>query len=117
MSPKTNSLISGFQKRRFNGIIGNRTVGQGETNAVNVVKSYESDYGVIKAVMSRWVPPDSAVFVNSQKCQVMPLIGRSFHIEPLAKTGDSDRGLLVGEYTIEVKNESSHGWVSGLATS
>ncbi len=108
-------VLGGFQKRRFNGIVGGRTVTQAEETAKNIIMKYESDYGTITAVMSRWVPPNSAVFLNSRKVQVMPITGRSFHLEPLAKTGDSDRRLLVGEYTMEFQTESSHAWVDGLA--
>jgi hypothetical protein len=45
----------------------------------------------------------------------MPLSGRSFHYRPLAATGDSTAGLLVGEYTLEFKNENAHGVITGLA--
>ena len=45
----------------------------------------------------------------------MPMQGRSFHFKPLAATGDSFSGQVIGEYTLEFKNENAHGLVSGLA--
>jgi hypothetical protein len=45
----------------------------------------------------------------------MPLAGRSFHYKPLASTGDKESGMVVGEYTLEFRNESAHGVISGLA--
>jgi hypothetical protein len=46
----------------------------------------------------------------------MPLAGRSFHHKPLARTGDSDRGEVLGEYTLEFRNESAHGLIQGFTT-
>jgi hypothetical protein len=45
----------------------------------------------------------------------MPLQGRSFHYKPLASTGDSETGLVLGEYTLEFKNENAHGLIKALA--
>jgi hypothetical protein len=45
---------------------------------------------------------------------VMPLRGRSFHYRPLAATGDAIDGQLVGEYTLQFKNEAGHGLIRGL---
>ena len=76
---------------------------------------YESDFGVCRVVMSRWMPSDSLLLLDSSRVQVMPLQGRSFHYKPLSVDGDSSRGLVVGEYTTEFKNENAHGLVTGLA--
>jgi hypothetical protein len=46
----------------------------------------------------------------------MPLQGRSFHYKPLSATGDSVEGLLLGEYTLELKNEAAHGVIRALST-
>ena len=53
--------------------------------------------------------------LDSSRIEVMPLQGRSFQFKELAATGDSLAGQLVGEYTLEFKNENAHGIVSGLA--
>ena len=44
----------------------------------------------------------------------MPLAGRSFHYKPLATTGDRDAGQVLGEYTLELRNENAHGVIQGL---
>jgi len=46
---------------------------------------------------------------------VLPLDGRSFHFKPLASGGDSEVGQLIGEYTLEMRNESAHGLITKLA--
>ena len=48
-----------------------------------------------------------AVFTFQVK--VLPLAGRQMQVEDLAKTGDSDRKMLVGEYTAEIWNSSVMG--------
>ena len=78
---------------------------------------YESDYGVARVVLSRWVPAGTALLLDSTRIDVLPLDGRSFHFKPLASVGDSEVGQLIGEYTLEIRNESAHGLITGLATS
>jgi hypothetical protein len=38
--------------------------------------------------------------------KLLPLQGRSFAYQEVAKTGDATKGQIVGEYVLEVKNES-----------
>ena len=45
---------------------------------------------------------------------VLPLAGRSFHYKPLAATGDYEAGEVIGEYTLELRNENAHGIITGL---
>ena len=40
---------------------------------------------------------------------------RSFGYKPLSATGDSVEGQVVGEYTLELKNEAAHGVIRGLS--
>ncbi|MHC4212165.1 MAG: SU10 major capsid protein, partial [Planctomycetota bacterium] len=49
--------------------------------------------------------------------KVLPLSGRSFHFKPLASSGDYECGELIGEYTLELKNEAAHGLIRDLSTS
>jgi len=43
------------------------------------------------------------------------LSGRSFKQERLAKTGDSEKRHIVGEYTLESCNEAASGKIADLA--
>jgi len=36
---------------------------------------------------------------------IVPLQGRSFAYRDIAPTGDAVKGMIVGEYTLELKNE------------
>jgi hypothetical protein len=110
-------LCGGAQKRRINGFIQTtqRFAPAGETFK-NLVSTYESDYGVCRVLLSRFVPADSVLFLDSSKVAVLPLAGRSFGFKPLATTGDYQSGEVIGEYTVELRCESAHGILKGLAT-
>ena len=67
--------------------------------------------------MSRWVPQDAVLLLDSSRLGVLPMAGRSFHFKPLASGGDYECGQLIGEYTLELKNEAAHGFIRDLVTS
>jgi len=111
-------LCGGLQKRRINDFIasGRRYVDD-SARFKSMVDVYESDFGVCRVVMSRWVAPDAVYLLDSSRLAVLPLAGRSFHFNSLARTGDREAGQIVGEYTLEIRNENAHGVISGLSTS
>ena len=76
--------------------------------------AYESDFGVCRVVMSRWVPTGTVFLLDSSRIEVMPLAGRSFQYKPLAATGDRDSGQVIGEYTLELRMKTAHGMIQGL---
>lgn len=111
-------VCSGLQKRRINEFLStSRLYGPDDESYRSLVGVYESDFGVCRVVLSRWVPADHVLLLDSSRLSVLPLAGRSFHYKPLAATGDAESGMLVGEYTLEMKNENAHGLIRGLATS
>jgi hypothetical protein len=87
----------------------------GETLKSKVSK-YDSDFGEINIIMSKWLNNNEIVFGSSQLISVLPLQGRSFGHQELGLTGSSKRGFIEGEYTSEVRHEVNHGWVYNLAT-
>jgi hypothetical protein len=109
-------VCGGAQKRAINGFVAsNRRFAAGAESFKSLVNVYESDFGVCRVVLSRAVPSDTVLLLDSTRIEVMPLSGRSFHYKPLASTGDRESGLVVGEYTLEFRNESAHGVITGLA--
>jgi hypothetical protein len=108
-------LVGGKQKRKINAFASDRRgFNAGDSRFQDLVSTYESDYGVARIVLSRFVPEDAAILLDSSRIEVLPLEGRSFHFKPLASTGDSEVGQLIGEYTVEMRNENAHGIVRGL---
>ena len=111
-------VVGGFQKRKINAFCADsRTYGATDTTFTNMVSIYESDFGVCRIVTSRWIPQEAALFLDSSRVNVLPLAGRGFHFKPLASGGDYECGELIGEYTLELKNEAAHGLIRSLSTS
>lgn len=109
-------VVGGSQKRRINQFLGaQRRYSPDDNRFMSDVSVYESDFGVCRVILSRWIPGDAMLFLDSSRVQVLPLGGRSFHYKPLASSGDSEVGQVIGEYTLEFKNENAHGLVRGLA--
>ncbi len=109
-------VVNGVQKRRINSFITpSRQYQPADTAFRDLVSVYESDFGVCRVILSRWVPPGSMLLLDSSRIEVMPLRGRSFGFKPLAATGDSHSGQVLGEYTLEVRNENAHGVIKNLA--
>jgi hypothetical protein len=111
-------VVGGFQKRKINGFLSaSRAYEAADTTYRDMVSIYESDFGVCRIVTTRWMPQNAALLLDSSRVNVLPLAGRSFHFKPLASSGDYECGELIGEYTLELKNESAHGLIHGLSTS
>ena len=111
-------VVGGAQKRRINNFItSNRSYDEKSSRFRDMVSVYESDFGVCRVVLSRWMPKDAVLFIDSSRIDVMPLRGRNFQFKKLAATGDSESGQIIGEYTLELRNENAHGMIRGLATS
>jgi len=108
-------LVGGQEKRAINAFVGsNRRYGPQADTYRDGVALYESDFGVCRVILSRYVPAGSVLLLDSSRIDVLPLSGRSFHFRPLARTGDREAGQLLGEYTLEFRNESAHALISGF---
>jgi len=110
-------VVNGKQKRAINAFIGtSRRFAVDSGTYKDMVGVYESDYGVCKVVLSRWVPPGNVLLLDSSRIEVLPLAGRSFQYRQLATVGDRESGQMIGEYTLELRNEAAHGLIKYLAT-
>ena len=108
-------VVGGTMKRRINAFLTPlREASLSEGRFRDMVSVYESDFGACKVVLSRWMPADTVLLVDSSRLAVLPLSGRSFAYKPLGASGDRDNGLVVGEYTLELRNEAAHGLIRGL---
>jgi len=108
-------VCGGREKRMINSFLSSSRhyTPQSDTFRDNV-SVYESDFGVCRIVMSRWMPAGTVLMLDSSRIEVMPLSARSFQYKPLARTGDRESGQVVGEYTLELRNENAHGVITGL---
>jgi hypothetical protein len=112
-------VVGGMQKRRINQFVAStaRHFAPSDTRFRDLVSVYESDFGVCSVILSRWVPADTVLLLDASRIEVLPLAGRSFHYRPLGATGDHVAGQVLGEYTLEFRNENAHALIRGLSTS
>jgi hypothetical protein len=111
-------VVNGYQKRQINSFVSsNRSFGPSDKTYSDMVSLYESDFGLCRIVVSRWVPQDTILLLDSSRVSIVPLAGRSFHFKPLAAGGDYECGQLIGEYTLELRNQEAHGCIRGLSIS
>jgi hypothetical protein len=110
-------LCSGAQKRKINAFIqSSQRFASDSESFKKLVSIYESDYGACRVLLSRFVPADTLLLLDSSKISVVPLTGRSFQFKPLASAGDYQSGEIIGEYTLELRNEKGHGVLKALGT-
>ncbi len=108
-------VVNGYQKRQINSFLTTtRAYGSGDVTFRDLVSVYESDFGVCRVVLCRSVPADAVLLLDSSRVDILPLAGRSFHYKPLAATGDYEAGEVIGEYSLEFRNENAHGMITGL---
>jgi len=111
-------VVNGYQKRQINSFVSsNRAFGPSDKTYSDMLSLYESDFGLCRIIVSRWVPQDTVLLLDSSRISIVPLAGRSFHFKPLAAGGDYECGQLIGEYTLELRNQEAHGCIRGLSVS
>jgi uncharacterized protein DUF5309 len=72
-------VMGGGPKRALNNFVGsNRRFSSDTETFKSVINIYESDYGVCRVVVSRAVPTDTVLLLDSSRINVLPLAGRSF---------------------------------------
>jgi hypothetical protein len=93
-------VCNGYQKRKL-GFSGSST--------------FENDFfGVSKIICSRWVPKDIVLLLDSSRINVTPLVNRSFYFKTIASEDGYQCGEIIGEYTLEFKNEKCHGIIKKI---
>jgi hypothetical protein len=72
----------------------------------------DSQYGRLRIIMDRWCPVATAYALDSRRAGLYTL--RPFGWKPLAVTGDSKKGEVVGEFSFMVANAKGHGVLTGI---
>lgn len=84
-----------------------RRVTRDDTTGGHTIERFLSDFGEVQIVMNRHFPSTKGI-VMQEEFITRRVFDPYFH-ELLAKTGDADKGHIVGEMSLEVKNEEAHG--------
>lgn len=80
-----------------------------------VVEWFVSDFGRFEIILNNNLRPDELFLVDLNRVAIRPLQTREFFHEFLGRVGDRTEGQIIGEYTLEFKQEKAHGRVTGLA--
>lgn len=97
VGPKTKRVISAWTTN-LSIRTGREDMGRGQ-----VVDYFDSDFGRCSIILDRWVRTADAIGFNRDQAEVATL--RPIQFQPLAKTGDSIEGQIVGEKTLKFRRE------------
>lgn len=83
------------------------------------VNRYLTDLGrELLVVLDRFTPVEAIFILDMNRISLLPLVGRQMSFRRLAATGDHEKGQIVGEYTLEVRNAAdAHRMLYYLTTS
>lgn len=85
---------------------------------VNTIQAYEGDFGMLKVVTDRFVRggqtgADREIFLLDPALWARADL-RPLTTEDLAKTGDSEKGMIIQEYTLESRQEAGNAAIFDL---
>lgn len=113
VGPVNKQRVSGFSgvvTRNFD----MSNVDPSPTAVIAAVDVYVSDFGTLKVIPSRWQRERDAWFLDFEYLSLLWL--RPIKVVKLAKTGDAEKRMLIGEWTLKVHNEKALGLAADLTT-
>jgi hypothetical protein len=107
-------LVNSSQKTKISAFTGNNTryVNAEEEKLVNSIDVYVYDFGSVEIKPDRFMRQREALILNTDLWGLAWL--RPITLVDLAKTGDNQKKMLVGEYTLSSRNEAGSGGVFDL---
>lgn len=81
---------------------------------MNPIEYVVSQFYRLRLIVDRWCPATKAYVLDSRKVGLYQL--RPFASYELAKTGDSVKGEVVGEFSLAVANDKGHGYITTSAS-
>jgi hypothetical protein len=103
---KISSAFTGISTRYTN------APGSDQAAIVSGADVYVSDFGKTTIVPNRFMRTKTVLVIDPEYWGVASL--RGFTMERLGKTGDSDRAQIVGDYTLEARNEAASGKIADV---
>jgi hypothetical protein len=109
-------LVGAKQKRNLSALDTNKVqIGRSENARGEVVDTLINDFGEFEIALNNNLAADELLLVDVNRAAIRPLVGREFFHKFLGDKGDFVAGMLVGEYTLEFKQEKAHGRLKGLS--
>lgn len=108
-------LVPANQKQVASTFAGNSTrfMEADEKKLVAAIDVYVYDFGSIKIMPDRFMRTRDAIVLNSDLWSLAWL--RPIKMTDLAKTGDAEKKMIIGEYALESRNEAGSGGVFDLS--
>lgn len=108
-------MVAGTGKQKIAGFSGNATRFRDvpknqQAQIIGGVDTYVSDFGVHSIVPNRFMRTKTILLLDFDHLKVVNL--RPFGMEKLGKTGDADKYMITGDYTLQVLNPNAHGKVA-----
>ncbi|MFZ7945667.1 SU10 major capsid protein [Neobacillus sp. 19] len=108
-------IVGAKQKRKLSALDTNKVqIARGENSRGEVVDKLINDFGEFEIALNNNLAADELLFVDANRMAIRPLVGREFFHKFMGEKGDYTTGMLVGEYTLEFKQEKAHGRLKGL---
>jgi hypothetical protein len=108
-------IVGAKQKRKLSALDTNKVqIARGENARGEVVDKLINDFGEFEIALNNNLAADELLFVDANRMAIRPLVGREFFHKFMGEKGDYTTGMLVGEYTLEFKQEKAHGRLKGL---
>ncbi|MFS0841161.1 DUF5309 family protein [Paenibacillus sp. 1P03SA] len=109
-------MVGAKQKRALSALDVNKIqLTREENTRGQVVDKFITDFGAFEIALNNNLAPDELFIVDKNRAKIRPLNERDFFHKYLGEQGDYTRGILVGEYTFELKQEKAHARIKGLA--
>lgn len=106
-------------------VINTRNIAAADKKVVQNIDVWESDFGLVAVIPDRFIAQSSATGDGGNTSQAWYVLERAKaqigflrpirHV-PIGKAGDSTRGIVVGEVTLQVLHPSAHGYNYGVTT-
>lgn len=108
VKPSDTKIIAGFSQTS------NRThdVRMGEKKITNVINIYESPFGTVRVVKNRRIRSTDALVYDPKNWKLTVL--RNWFRTKLAKSGDADRWMMVGEFGLKHSNQKATALITDL---
>lgn len=91
------------------------TLTRAENKRGQVADYLVTDFGEFEIVLNQNLSSDELILADANRMAIKPLATREFGHTYMGAKGDYDTGIIVGEYTLEFKQEKAHGRLKGLS--
>lgn len=89
-----------------------RTTEEDDTRGIKI-DYLATEFGEFPVTINDNLKDDEVLIIDKNRVHIRPLQGREFFHEFLGKKGDYLKGMIVGEYTLEVQQEKAHALLKG----